>query len=112
MLGKWIDGLTEGSKDRIIEAQRWCSEAIYESHTNSYCLVGHVYGGTEGVLFDAGVELVSQTTGRCFDRLVQRFGLPRLVRACKLRAAKQNKVLLQQPQQSKLQHTQTHIAGD
>lgn len=92
MIGKWIDGLTDVQKDRIIEGQGWCPQIIEMGH--SRCLVGHAIGGLAAwrEIVNTGDHRSFAGIGTHFDDLVVRFGLDRIVRACKLRAAKSNVV--------------------
>lgn len=95
MIGKWIDRLDAEQKDRIITGQGWCVHSIqlYEDR----CLVGHAIGGLpawRNLGGDIGARLPLATVGRRFDGLCDRFGMDRIVRACKLRAAKSHRVVL------------------
>lgn len=82
-VGRWIDERTDIERDRIIEAQGWV--AGYLEYQGQRCLVGHVCG-TPGWR-DIDFRDIAVTATR-FDQLVLRFGLDRIVRACKLRAAR------------------------
>jgi hypothetical protein len=100
MLGLYIDGRTDEQRDRIIEGQRWCIQAI-EDHKHARCLVGHVVGGGAGwrALYNGwNVSVASLLPiGNRFDDLCRRFGMDRIVRCCKLRAAKGNAITLTAP---------------
>lgn len=106
MLGRYLDALDAEARDRVIEAQVWGTGSISQP-----CLVRHSEGGYGGVErcfritdrarrfeWRAG-ELRSDfqfrdldNVGYRFDRLCRRFGMDRVVRACKLRAAKSNRI--------------------
>ncbi|HEV2734878.1 MAG TPA: hypothetical protein VGV85_08555 [Longimicrobiaceae bacterium] len=99
MLGKYIDGLPDRAKDRIIMGERWVT-GMGRGWRGGRCLIGHAEDWNENGMQDAEVYFVRRhkenpcDLGTCigwrFDRLVQRFGKDRVVRACKLRAARGN----------------------
>lgn len=112
MLGRYIDGLTEEQKDRVIEAQNWCSNVGLNEH-GERCLVGHVHNFLADVLMVLAVFDEYWTVGPWFDALVSRYSKDHIVRAIKARAAKSHQISLSAPtQQHKLQHNLTNIAGD
>lgn len=99
-MGRWIDGLTDEQKDRIVRGQRWRDQLVIDADGRK-CLVGHAAGyqvkkranGNGTAAFRVGCEVYlpdTTPTGSRFDRLCGRFGLERIVRACKQRAAKGN----------------------
>lgn len=87
MIGQWIDGLTDEQKDRIVRATEWRPHKL-GSPGEPRCLTGHAFDITITDVArghpDAGESLA---IGVSFDDLVHRFGIDRIVRACKLRAA-------------------------
>ena len=91
-VGRWIDALPPGAKDRIIVAQNWNyagHHGGYESDGPGLCLVDHALGD------DTWLDHNGVATR--FDRLCQRFGAERVIRACKMRAARGNEVLVPAP---------------
>jgi hypothetical protein len=104
IVGRYIDRLTDEQRDRIIVAQDWCSKHFMDG--DNRCLVGHAINvrGVNDVrnldvetytdkLFRRGVVFAP---GR-FDHLCARFGIARIVRACKARAARNNAITLTAP---------------
>ena len=92
MLGLWIDALTDEERDRIIEAQNW--ESGNPCYGNN-CLVGHAKecATTPEMIRALDIGYFDSPMLR-FDLLVGRFGLDRVVRAIKARAAKGNRIEL------------------
>lgn len=98
-VARYIDGLTDEQRDRIIRAQEWgwgaC--AVNEKRRDPDnpmwfgCLVEQAWGNWDEA--SQTREFHSIGLGG-FDSLVLRFGLDRIVRACKARAARANTVTL------------------
>jgi hypothetical protein len=93
LLGRYIDGLTDEQRDRIVEAQAWGAGGGGLALVNNVawpnadglvfgCLVEYAHGGNRAAQ-QSGAFL---TIGPRFDVTVHRFGLDRVVRAVKLRA--------------------------
>ncbi|MEM7416816.1 MAG: hypothetical protein AAF389_15020 [Gemmatimonadota bacterium] len=107
MIGLWIDGLTPEQRDRIIEGQGWTtSESHYVDPDGCRCLVGHVDGwqnDDEVPDVDSDEDAIWGLDGRpnfiaCrYPDLVKRFGVDRVVRVIKQRAAKGNRVFEDSP---------------
>jgi hypothetical protein len=98
MIGKWIDGLTDEQRDRIIEGHEWTAGSM-SGYGASRCLVGHAFdyrrnGGFQDVVAAQASGQHGIGVAFRFDALVARFGLNRIVRACKMRAARRNVVVL------------------
>lgn len=109
MLGRYIDGLTDEQKDRIIQAQEWAAAQNKAfGGRNPRCLVEQAQGFVGCAVNNTDYFIY----GMRFDMACGRFGIKRIVRACKLRAAKFNFILPNQQRQVKLQYTPTNIAGD
>lgn len=85
-VGRYIDSRSDEAKDRIIQAPNWAATTWVLS-PECKCLVGYAedmtynedYVSSDG--FFAGIRVVSMFT---------RFGVPRMSRLFKLRAAKNN----------------------
>jgi hypothetical protein len=102
LLGRYIDALPTGARDRIIEAQLWGMGTLVDAQGNR-CLLGHAedwhYAGS---LFrnragDPGLQRWRVRSfgasshleiGRRFDMLCHRCGVARAVRLVKLRAGR------------------------
>ena len=104
LLGRYIDSLTAEEKDKIIVGQKWCQNTLTTTN-GSHCLMGHV--DAQHYPMRRGDALYGVRLGVKFDRTVDRFGMGRTVRACKLRAGKPQPVLREAPQQSILQSHNT-----
>ena len=83
-MGSWIDGLTDEQRDRIVQGQGWCVGDIGNADTT--CLIGHAAGECLNP-YMAFTPPVGVMIACRFDILCDRFGLDRVVRACKMRAA-------------------------
>lgn len=101
LLGRYLDHLPDHARDRIIEAQGWGMGALVDSQANR-CVLGHaenwIYAGS---LFrnragDPELQRWRVRTfgpnshleiGRRFDTLCYRYGIERVVRWVKRRAA-------------------------
>ena len=115
MIGKWIDQLDMASKDRIVEAQGWGYAGVsahqkdhnYDSTQGRFCLMDNAAGEC-GVWYNKeawrGPGSFRKPPAIQFDALCNRFGMHRIVRACKMRAAKpQHMIAMDKP---------SHIVGD
>lgn len=101
IIGRYIDGLPDFKKDRIIEAQNWCTNALRQLD-GSRCLVGNVenvmdlhdheaYTGLPRRPVYASCSqrtLASINPAVGFDLLCSKYGKQRAVALCKARAAK------------------------
>jgi hypothetical protein len=94
MIGKWIDGLTDEQRDRIIEATEWRECCGYMLNDQPVCVLSHAYDVQEFVHICTRIPHELYPVGDRFDRLCIRRGLDRIVRACKMRAARRNVVVL------------------
>ena len=75
-MGRYIASLTDEQKDRLVTATEWQPvKAGYPGGPR--CMVAHAQGG---------VPMSRIGEAMAFDDAVARFGLPRVVRAIKLRA--------------------------
>jgi len=108
--GRYIDAHEAMRKDRVIEAQGWITGGFYDSYGNR-CLVGHAEAwsgeqrlnglrsddvcGPNGDLLRGEMNRRGYYVFEQFDRLCARFGKDRIVRACKMRAAKGNQELVE-----------------
>lgn len=100
-VGKIIDAMTDVERDRLIEAQGWCAKVLMDKDGNR-CMLGHAVGSVNDVQIRAEAAGLCRRmgvyrAGDTFDELVARFGMDRIVRAIKLRAAKGNNVTLSEP---------------
>ncbi len=103
LMAKYIDAVSDEARDRIIMGQGW-TDGLIDDHRGNRCLIGHA---TEGcpvlyrvpvgrewhrVLHEDHPENVlidfDNWVGDRFDKAVVRFGMERVVRACKARAGK------------------------
>lgn len=89
-VGRWIDGLSHDEKDRVVRATAWGTvDDLTTLKEPARCIVSHA----QGLVSEDGRPLSHiegedyGRTGCRFDRLCDRFGLERIVRACKQRAA-------------------------
>ena len=85
LLGRYIDSLMVEEKDRIIVGQEWCQYTL-TTPNGSHCLMGQV--DAQRYPIRCGDAMYGVHIGITFDSTVGRFGMDRIVRACKLRAAK------------------------
>jgi hypothetical protein len=104
MIGRYLDLLARencwDAIDRAVTAQGWCS--VFMVHSEDRCLLGHlhdaVYVGDHLVERDHRACNVYGTfagmVGFRFDRLTDRFGVERVVRAIKQRAGKHTRPIL------------------
>ena len=95
LVGKYIDALRDEQRDRIIEGEDFGDGWYYVNpdNTSCRCLVGHAEDWSIdhwGVAVRGVWSPVS--IGPCvrFPSLADRFGIDRIVRMCKARAAKGN----------------------
>ena len=96
MLGKYIDSLSDEQRDRIIEAKDFGDgwQFIDRDNPACKCLVGHAEGyylNEDGYQQQKDETDGWETVYMLFPELMQRFGADRIIRACKLRAAKTNR---------------------
>lgn len=91
MIGRYIDGLTDEERDRIIKAQDWTYRQWDDG--DKKCLVGQVID--HRVVGHALVSDLELSVARRFDKLVRDWGMTATVRLCKMRAAKSNKLKLE-----------------
>lgn len=82
MIGRWLDGLGDVERDRVIEAQGWLGGDYYA--VDNVCLVAHAYG------LSSCLEALTREprVANRFDGLMERFGEDRVVKAIKARAAR------------------------
>ena len=87
-VGRYIDSRPDEGKDRVIEAREWAIDAWVRS-VDCKCLVGYAEDMTRSEMsistegWDAGIRAAT---------LFNRFGVSRMSRLFKLRAAKDNVV--------------------
>lgn len=111
MIGRYLDALAAADEwdalDRVIQAQNWKPHTLNDGENR--CLVGHAantgwragIGGVPDpnvgvlVLSLASLHRLLVPCNR-FDRLCNRFGLPRVVRAIKQRAGKHTRFYTEQ----------------
>ena len=97
MIGTILGVMTETELRRVIDApiETWAPGGYFEPDTNTACLVGHASGYFEqgkfcGRLHAPIIGRAFRATGysgtKQFDDLCRRFGIPRTVRAIKVRA--------------------------
>jgi hypothetical protein len=103
-IGRYIDALPDEARDRVIEAHDWCVQWGLDGG-GGRCLVGHTEDWREVGDGDIAVRCVDvakmpggsedlECVGADFDAACARFGIDRVVRACKLRAGRPNRVTL------------------
>ena len=109
IVGKYLDALSDEQRDRVIEAKSWTSCWVDDKDGDCRCLVGHAedmgWVDEQQVQRDPveGTRLVVTGllprhlhpvayVGFKVPRMFARFGKDRIVRACKARAAKGNRV--------------------
>jgi hypothetical protein len=105
-IGRYIDALPDEARDRVIEAQAWCTDNAMGG-SEQRCLVGHTedwydidnYHSAPRDMIVANLPGGTEDNswicvGDYFDRACTHFGLDRVVRACKLRAGRPNRVAL------------------
>jgi hypothetical protein len=124
VIGKWIDGLTDAQRDRIVQHPdpTYDGREWWDLERDCGCLVGCVVGqsgewsvgrffGAEWLIpnavlthpslastqFGFAETRIVYQAGIRFPRLVTRFGAPRIWRAVKARAAVRNRVSLPLP---------------
>lgn len=87
-LGRWIDGLSDEQKDRVVRTQSW----FWQFHDNpgyhrgKYCIAGAAFDLDDTYL----ARRRHKAAAVQYDRLCRRFPGDRIVRACKQRAVKGN----------------------
>lgn len=105
-MGRYIDGLDDAGRDRLIEGQAWVPYAQWDGHGGG-CLLGHANGVVHmnSREYIDTIREIARTTppaawllaGRAahaFNASFERFGAARLTRAIKLRAARRNRLSL------------------
>lgn len=87
-IARYIDSQPDEGKDRILEAQEW-SVSDWVVSPNCKCLVGHAED-----MIHSGEALSSEAfyVGIRVSSMFDRFGVSRISRLFKLRAAKNNHV--------------------
>jgi len=104
--GRNIDSGTDAQKDRVIEGQKWAEDFI--NSDGCRCLIGHMEDwykaddgdwGTRRDSLPAYVRYEISHRNKVgytqFPDLIARFDQDRIIRACKMRAAKGNAELVE-----------------
>jgi len=99
MIGRYIDDCTDTQRDRIIEAKDFGDGWEFRDPDNlaCRCLVGHAEDWGKDYARDPKKDsgyMYGVSIYLSFPKLMNRFGYNRVVRACKMRAAKRNSVSL------------------
>lgn len=104
MIGRYLDALARTQQwealDNILQAQSWITHALF-GRDDGRCLLGHAGTNNRGGVSVNGsaITLADEMGLYCqnnrFDRLAERFGLERVVRAIKQRAGKHTRPALQ-----------------
>jgi hypothetical protein len=97
LIGRYIDALPDEARDRVIEAQAGCSAVGIAG--SARCLRGHAedFYLAAGVVYEIGCPVDHADkwdAAKAFDDAVRRFAIARVVRACKLRAGRPNRIAL------------------
>lgn len=111
-MGRYIDGLDDASRDRLIEAQGWRALTLQDGQGNG-CLMGNARGlgqrhnlqvvvglawieatGGFATVYDDSRRDCRQHPAAAFNYSCLRFGKDRVVRAIKKRAARGNHISL------------------
>lgn len=100
MVGLYIDALSDEQRDRIIEAKNWTPDFVDPEDPTCRCLVGHAEDWAHwGVSRDPALSMSRDTHNHhghpiynVVPLLFNRFGKDRIVRLCKERAAKANRI--------------------
>lgn len=82
-MGRYIDGLTDVERDRLVIAQNWANWTPYGGNR---CLVAHAQDADHVDYLELGCDY-DGSPADAFDSAVERFGIDRVVRAIKLRAS-------------------------
>lgn len=90
-MGTFLDLLPDEARDRVIEGQFWIT-GEFVAPTGGRCLIGHAHD----FVWDSGKQVALHRValpplpfqGQHFDRACHRFGMERVVRAIKARAAR------------------------
>lgn len=101
IVGDYLDRLPDELRDRVIRAQGWRTNVFVDRGSGERCLIGHAEGDDAGREWIEGTNALHELPffsrmgiGFQFDKLCERFGKDRVVRAVKARAAKPNRVSL------------------
>ena len=101
MLGKALAAMTDAELRRVLDApvETWGVGELYDAETHKACLLGHADAmhrrkGKDVLSESLRLRLLAavpwkkskRATGDQFDALCYRFGIPRVVRAIKVRA--------------------------
>lgn len=84
-MGRFLSFVGPEERDRVIGAQQWEAETLRDP----FCLVQHAVGVEQYRAWNEW-DRWPRSPWKAFDRAVARFGKDRIVRACKLRAARLN----------------------
>jgi len=102
VVGRYLDAGEDRHRDRVIEGQEWLTKIWYNG-VGGHCLVGHAEGWKDenshyenvDSVYTAESDYIKRSlTFKRFDRLCARFTQDRIVRLCKMRAAKGNAELV------------------
>ncbi len=103
--GQFIDAGTPEQRDRIIEGMEWGDDFVNWENHSCKCLTGHAEAWTRDSSNDlhrADAPIDHRATNlhgivafHQFPKLCRRFGKDRVVRLCKMRAAKGNAVVIE-----------------
>ena len=103
LVGRYIDALSDEQKDRIIEATSWSepSEGVYvdKQDPSCRCLAGHAENWYREKVDHTQARPLGIIIPKCsidaaiqFPNLQDHFGVERIIRVCKARAAKGNRI--------------------
>lgn len=104
LLGRYLDSVEDRHRDRVIVGQGWTSNCFIDENTGNKCVVGHAEAwyrlGAANASAAGGIlrnrrNKLGETVYVRFDALCNRFGLARMTRLCKMRAAKGNQELVE-----------------
>ena len=91
-VGRYIDSRPDEGKDRIIEAREWSEEFwVNLRNRDCRCLVGHAEDMQRN---SDELQHSTRLLGYRVAAMFSRFGIPRISRIFKLRAAKNNVVAI------------------
>lgn len=124
LMARFIDRLSAEQKDNIIQAQGWgwagrerlINEETYSAMAGKLCLMDNACGAVGSWMEEDPITVQITNSLRkpealAFDNACHRFGMQRVVRACKMRAAKpQPAVLHETVWQHRLQATKNNSA--
>ena len=100
IVARYIDALSDVQRDRVIEAKEWTWDFVDAKDPSCRCLVGHAEDYNDLSLpvdrTDNGLRYAHNSRGDSVAMAVpymfERFGKNRIIRACKARAAKGNRL--------------------